>query len=80
MYFATFFAIVPHVTSQLMCYMCATNAGNNILRAHYAFMAFRNGVSIRRLATVARSEVDSDVAADLAVGAKEVRVQGRAFI
>lgn len=35
-------------------------------------MAFRNGVSIRRLATVAMSEVDADVAADRAVGAKEV--------
>lgn len=55
-----------------MCYICATNAGNNILRAHYAFMAFRSGVPIRRLATIASNDADSDVAADKAVGAKEV--------
>lgn len=55
-----------------MCYICATNAGNNILRAHYAFMAFRSGVPIRRLATIASNDADSDVATDKAVAAKEV--------
>lgn len=63
---------VPVSLKQLMCYICATNAGNNILRAHYAFMAFRSGVPIRRLATIASNDADSDVAADKAVGAKEV--------
>lgn len=36
-----------------MCYQCATNAGNTILRAHYAMMAWRNGVSIDRLVQIA---------------------------
>lgn len=35
-----------------MCYQCATNAENNVLRAHFAFMAMRNGVSLERLQQV----------------------------
>lgn len=38
---------------QLMCYICATYAGNTILRAHYAFIASRNGVAIAELALAA---------------------------
>lgn len=55
-----------------MCYICATNAGNTILRAHFAFMAHRSGLPIRRLASVARSEAHHDVAVDVEIGAKEV--------
>ena len=55
-----------------MCYICSTNAGNNILRAHFGFLAYRNGVPLSRLINIAKKEVDRDVAADAAVGAKEV--------
>lgn len=58
--------------AQLMCYICATNSGNNILRAHFGFLALRNGVPLSRLINIAKCEVDRDVAQDAAVGAKEV--------
>lgn len=35
-----------------MCYQCATNAENTVLRAHFAFMAMRSGVSLARLIQV----------------------------
>eukprot|EP00903_Cladosiphon_okamuranus_P012381 g11604.t1 len=44
---------VPTGVKQLMCYICATHADNTILRAHYAFMASRSGVSIAKLKQVA---------------------------
>lgn len=52
-----------------MCYICATNAENTILRAHYAFLAHRSGVSIQQLASVANTEALAD---DDSVGAKHV--------
>lgn len=55
-----------------MCYICATNAGNTILRAHYAFMAHRNGMPIRQLATATNTESSEDVAADDTIDAKQV--------
>lgn len=39
-----------------MCYMCATNAKNTILRAHYAFMAYRSGVPIEFLVDIVNRE------------------------
>lgn len=36
-----------------MCYQCATNAENVILRAHYAYMAMRSGVTLERLVQIA---------------------------
>ncbi|CAM9992031.1 unnamed protein product [Choristocarpus tenellus] len=45
---------VPTRVKAMMCYICATNAGNNILRAHFAFMACRGGVPITRLIEITR--------------------------
>lgn len=35
-----------------MCFQCATNAGNTVLRAHYAFLAMRSGVPLERLVQI----------------------------
>lgn len=35
-----------------MAYQCATNAENTILRAHFAYMAMRSGVTLERLVQV----------------------------
>ncbi|CAM9096241.1 unnamed protein product [Ectocarpus sp. 6 AP-2014] len=43
---------VPVQLKQLMAYQCATNAENNVLRAHFAFMAMRSGVTLSRLIQV----------------------------
>lgn len=45
---------------QTMGYMLATSADNTILRAHFAFMAHRNGVSVSDLANAAAGEGDTD--------------------
>ncbi|CBJ25934.1 probable fusion protein [Ectocarpus siliculosus] len=63
---------VPAQLKQLMCYICATNAGNTILRAHYAFMAHRNGMPIRQLATATNTDSSEAVAADDTIDAKQV--------
>ncbi|CAN0161166.1 unnamed protein product [Scytosiphon promiscuus] len=63
---------VPAHIKQLMCYICATNAGNNILRAHYAFLAHRNGMPIRQLAMATSTDGSSDVVNDETVAAKQV--------
>lgn len=57
-----------------MCYLCATNAGNIVLRAHYAFMAHRSGVAIQRLVDIGRREVVAD-----GVSAREVSREACAF-
>eukprot|EP00904_Undaria_pinnatifida_P006693 jgi/Undpi1/3153/HiC_scaffold_15.g06527.m1 len=44
---------VPVTLKQLMIYQCAINGGNTILRAHYAFLAMRSGVSLERLVQIA---------------------------
>ncbi|CAM9566090.1 unnamed protein product [Pylaiella littoralis] len=43
---------VPVQLKQLMAYQCATNAENTILRAHFAYMAMRSGVTLERLVQV----------------------------
>lgn len=35
-----------------MAYQCASNAENTILRAHFAYMAMRSGVTLERLIQV----------------------------
>lgn len=45
---------------QMMCYLCATNAKNTILRAHFAFMAYRSGISIQRLVHIVESAGEDD--------------------
>lgn len=50
-----------------MCYLLATNSGNTILRAHFAFIAVRSGVFVTRLADLTDSESD-----DIGTTAKEV--------
>ncbi|CAM9733107.1 unnamed protein product, partial [Choristocarpus tenellus] len=52
---------VPTRVKAMMCYISATNAGNNILRAHFAFMAYRAGVSISRLVEITRGAGDASV-------------------
>lgn len=49
-----------------MSYICATYADNTVLRAHYAFMAHRNGVSIAELkrAAAARGIGAVEIAGD----------------
>eukprot|EP00903_Cladosiphon_okamuranus_P005778 g5726.t1 len=63
---------VPASLKQLMSYICATNAGNTILRAHYAFMAHRNGMPIIQLVNATSTESSDSVAADDTIGAKQV--------
>lgn len=55
-------------TNQIMGYIVATNVSNTILRAHFAFMAFRNGVSMQRLINATNGESLDDT-----LSAKEVR-------
>lgn len=48
-----------------MGYVIATNIDNTILRAHFAFMAFRGGVSIEGLRNATRIiEPDDDLSAE----------------
>ena len=63
---------IVSMSRQLMCYICATNAGNTILRAHYAFMAHRNGMPISQLVNATSTEASGNVAADESVDAKQV--------
>lgn len=56
-----------------MCYICATKAGNTILRAHYAFMAHRSGMPIDHLVNAKGTDASTDVAVDGSVDAKLVR-------
>lgn len=48
-----------------MGYMLATFADNTILRAHFAFMAHRNGVSVSDLASATAEGGDTDGGQDL---------------
>lgn len=57
-----------------MCYICATNSGNTILRAHYAFLAHRNGMPIRQLVMATSTNGSGEVATDESVAAKQVGV------
>lgn len=43
-----------------MCYVCATKAGNMILRTHFAYMAHRSGVPIQRLVDIVKSAGEED--------------------
>eukprot|EP00752_Nemacystus_decipiens_P018246 g16374.t1 len=63
---------VPASLKQLMCYICASNAGNTILRAHYAFLAHRNGMPVRHLANATNTASSGNVASDDTVEAKQV--------
>ncbi|CAB1103822.1 unnamed protein product [Ectocarpus sp. CCAP 1310/34] len=56
---------VPAATKQTMGYMLATSADNTILRAHFAFMAHRNGVSVSNLASATAEGGDTDGGEDL---------------
>lgn len=39
-----------------MCFLSMTNSGNNILRAHSAFLANRFGVPVERLVSLAKND------------------------
>lgn len=56
-----------------MCYICATYADNTILRAHYAFMAHRNGTSIASLKLAGEGGGDFAGEGEADSGAKLVR-------
>lgn len=72
---------------QIMCFQCSTNAGNTVLRAHYAYLAMRNGVSLERLmqisdetSTGGGESAAEDAAMALAQAARCVNLRRRSIM